>query len=150
MWRENQPDWDRLEAYSGGSARSAQNARAILINFARQSLILQPAIGVVRSPLRVLRQSSPDRRVIRGELPERRSCRQSADKRLRVSPRRPVGRMTNNIQKQINAERMQAPTTRLEAIKTVEKYLEGRVLVTFFTSFAHTVEIDSDDCDSHI
>ncbi|QXX74742.1 hypothetical protein [Methylovirgula sp. HY1] len=55
--------------------------------------------------------------------------------------------MTNNIHKQIFAERSQQPQTRIKAIKEVEKHLSGRTLVTFFTSFEHPVEIDDDDCD---
>lgn len=55
--------------------------------------------------------------------------------------------MTNNIQKQITTERMQLSPTRQAAFKAIEKHLEGRTLVTFFTSFRHVVEIDSDDCD---
>lgn len=58
-----------------------------------------------------------------------------------------VGAMANNIQKQIFAERAQFPSTRTKAIKAVEKFLEGRTLVTFFTSFHHVVEISGDDCD---
>lgn len=55
--------------------------------------------------------------------------------------------MTNNIQKKIMAERSQLSTTRTESIREVEKYLGGRTLVTFFTSFEHPVQIDNDDCD---
>ena len=55
--------------------------------------------------------------------------------------------MANNIQKRINAERFQHSTTRTDAIREVEKYLNGRTLVTFFTSFDHPVEIDDNDCD---
>ncbi len=57
------------------------------------------------------------------------------------------GKVTNNIQKAISSERTQSHTTRLQAIREVEKHLDGRTLVTFFTSFMHTVEIDNDDCD---
>lgn len=55
--------------------------------------------------------------------------------------------MTNNIHKAITVERMQLPPTREAAIKSVQKHLNGRTLVTFFTSFRHTVEINTDDCD---
>lgn len=55
--------------------------------------------------------------------------------------------MTNNIQKQIFAERRQTPETRVAPIQKVEKYLGGRALVTFFTSFDGSAEIDSEDCD---
>jgi hypothetical protein len=55
--------------------------------------------------------------------------------------------MANNIQKQIFAERGQFPLTRTKIIETVQGGLEGRTLVTFFTSFHHVVEIDVDDCD---
>ena len=55
--------------------------------------------------------------------------------------------MTNNIQKQIFAERRQSPETRVKAIREVEKYLDGRALVTFFTSFDGSSEIDNEDCD---
>jgi hypothetical protein len=58
-----------------------------------------------------------------------------------------AGAMTNNIQKQIIAERLQMAATREPAIKEVEKHLGGRTLVTFFTSFHHVVEINTDDCD---
>ncbi|MGE3997260.1 MAG: ATP-dependent Clp protease proteolytic subunit [Variibacter sp.] len=55
--------------------------------------------------------------------------------------------MANNIQRQIFAERAQFPSTRTAAIRAVEKNLNGRTLVTFFTSFNHIVEIENDDCD---
>lgn len=55
--------------------------------------------------------------------------------------------MINNIHKQISAERLQTANTRLKAIEEVEKHLDGRTLVTFFTSFDHPVAIDNGDCD---
>jgi hypothetical protein len=58
--------------------------------------------------------------------------------------------MADNIQGTIYAERRQGHRTRVDAIKNVEGHLGGRTLVTFFTSFSHTVEIDSDDCDKLI
>ena len=55
--------------------------------------------------------------------------------------------MTVSIHKQIFSERGQAPSTRIEAIQEVEKYLSGRTLVTFFTSFGGSVGIEDEDCD---
>lgn len=55
--------------------------------------------------------------------------------------------MTNNIQKRIFSERNQHPETRIDAIKEVEKHLDGRTLVTFFTSFFGGEGIVDDDCD---
>jgi len=49
--------------------------------------------------------------------------------------------MTNNIQRQ------QSHHTRIPCIDAVEKFLEGRTLVTFFTSFDHPVDISNTDCD---
>jgi hypothetical protein len=84
---------------------------------------------------------------LKGELRERRSFLQSAERKSRGSLLGRVGMMTNNIHKQIFSERLQIANTRLRAIEEVEKYLNGRTLVTFFTSFNHTVDIDSNDCD---
>lgn len=55
--------------------------------------------------------------------------------------------MANNIHKQIVTERGQLSSTRRSAIEAVQKNLGGRTLITFFTSFVHVVEIDTDDCD---
>jgi hypothetical protein len=55
--------------------------------------------------------------------------------------------MTNNIHKQIFSERRQTPETRIKTIQEVEKHLEGRTLVTFFTSFEYPAEIENSDCD---
>lgn len=55
--------------------------------------------------------------------------------------------MTNSIQKQIFSEGRQTPSTRIKAVEEVEKYLGGRTLVTFFTSFSGSVGIEDDDCD---
>lgn len=55
--------------------------------------------------------------------------------------------MPDSIQRQVFAERRQAPSTRVNAIKEVETHLGGRTLVTFFTSFDHPLGIDDNDCD---
>lgn len=55
--------------------------------------------------------------------------------------------MTDSIHKQLFSEKLQAPSTRIGAIQEVEKYLGGRTLVTFFTSFSSGVGIEHDDCD---
>ncbi len=55
--------------------------------------------------------------------------------------------VAKNIHKQISSERAQGPTTRASLFDEVEKYLSGRTLVTFFTSFNHGVDIDDDTCD---
>lgn len=55
--------------------------------------------------------------------------------------------MTDSIHKQLFSERLQSPSTRIETIQEVEKYLSGRTLVTFFTTFSGGVGIEDDDCD---
>lgn len=84
---------------------------------------------------------------IRAHSRHQRGTRERRRHLCQGSPPSHAGRMTNNIQKQIYAERGQFPATRKTAIQAVEKDLAGRTLVTFFTSFNHVVEIDADDCD---
>jgi Serine dehydrogenase proteinase len=84
----------------------------------------------------------------KGEQHEPNGFRGSAEVRSRDLPLRRAGKgMPNNVQKKIFSERSQSPTTRISAVEEVEKYLGGRTLVTFFTSFDHPVDIDDDDCD---
>lgn len=52
-----------------------------------------------------------------------------------------------NTHKQIFAELNQDTQTRQPLYEEIEKELEGRALVSFFTSFAHPVSISDDDCD---
>lgn len=52
-----------------------------------------------------------------------------------------------NIHKQILSEIKQDQSTRKKYIIAVEKLLEGRPLVSFFTSFNYPVSIDDSDCD---
>ena len=53
----------------------------------------------------------------------------------------------SNVHKQINAGIGQAPETRIELFKELQKSLGDRTLVTFFTSFKYPVDITDDDCD---
>jgi hypothetical protein len=55
--------------------------------------------------------------------------------------------MPRNVFAEINAERRQSAPTRRPLIRRIERHLEGRALVTFFTSFKHPVSISDDDCD---
>ena len=52
-----------------------------------------------------------------------------------------------NIHKSILQERQQSPDTRRKYFSNLERYFEGRAIVSFFTSFDHPVSIDDDDCD---
>jgi len=52
-----------------------------------------------------------------------------------------------NVHKAVTTELMQGPATRLSLFRKIEKHLEGRKLVTFFTSFNWQVDITDDDCD---
>jgi len=52
-----------------------------------------------------------------------------------------------NVHKQINVEVNQTPETRVRLFKKLQKELENRTLVTFFTSFIYPVDITDDDCD---
>ena len=52
-----------------------------------------------------------------------------------------------NTHKQIFAELNQDTQTRAPLYKEIEEQLDGRALVSFFTSFAHPVSISDDDCD---
>jgi ClpP class serine protease len=53
-----------------------------------------------------------------------------------------------NVYLSIGAEVDQAPTTRRPLFGKIEKALEGRALVTFFTSFNHPVQIEDSDVDA--
>ncbi len=55
--------------------------------------------------------------------------------------------MAQNIHSQIQQETLQSGRTREHLFPKIEKYLEGRRLVTFFTSFSYPVQIDDDDVD---
>ena len=55
--------------------------------------------------------------------------------------------MKKNVYKTILGEQGQSPDTRKALFPAVEKSLEGRALVTFFTSFRYPVSINDDDCD---
>lgn len=55
--------------------------------------------------------------------------------------------MANNIHKRIFSEQAQDPSTRTSYIEEVEKFFDGRTLVTFFTSFDKYASIDHNDCD---
>lgn len=52
-----------------------------------------------------------------------------------------------NTQKEINGEINQGPSTRTRLFKAIEGELEGRTLVTLFTSFNYNVQLDDNDCD---
>ena len=111
-----------------------------------------------RRPLKASRISTTGRtrrRLLLGDWVEKREerrepndCHRSEGEKSRAMRHRCAGRkMTSSIQKQIFSERSQAPSTRIEAIQEVEKYLDGRTLVTFFTSFSGSVGIEDVDCD---
>src|SRR6185437_15766458 len=55
-----------------------------------------------------------------------------------------------NVYSAIGAEMSQQPQTRRKFFTTIEraKEIEGRSLVTFFTSFNHPVQIEDADCDA--
>ena len=52
-----------------------------------------------------------------------------------------------NVYETILDEQSQSPNTRKALFSAVEEHLEGRALVTFFTSFKYLVSISDDDCD---
>jgi ATP-dependent protease ClpP protease subunit len=54
--------------------------------------------------------------------------------------------MTKNIYRDVATESFQGHGTRRNLFKKIEDRLEGRKLVTFFTSFSHPVMIDNEDC----
>ena len=51
-----------------------------------------------------------------------------------------------NVYKTVFGEQSQTPDTRKQLFSAVEKHLEGRTLVTFFTSFKHLASINDTDC----
>ena len=51
-----------------------------------------------------------------------------------------------NVYKTVLDEQNQAPDTRKKLFSAVEKHLEGRTLVTFFTRFGHLVSLNDADC----
>ncbi len=51
-----------------------------------------------------------------------------------------------NVYKTVFGEQSQTPDTRKQLFSAVEKHLEGRTLVTFFTSFKHLASINDADC----
>jgi hypothetical protein len=55
-----------------------------------------------------------------------------------------------HVFEEINAERHQQPETRRKFFDQIGKFeeLEGRTLVTFFTSFNHPVQMEDADCDA--
>jgi ClpP class serine protease len=103
-----------------------------------------PNLGIEKTPLLFPLVAAGEKR--EGLLALRNYQRIGGSRSLK-SQRQRAGGVTNNIQKQIFAERLQSPQTREAAIREVQKYLDGRTLVTFFTSFNHVVEIDNADCD---
>jgi ClpP class serine protease len=52
-----------------------------------------------------------------------------------------------NTQKEINSEVSQGPSSRTRLFAPIERGLDGRVLVSLFTSFNYNVQLDDDDCD---
>ena len=50
-----------------------------------------------------------------------------------------------NVYKTVFGEQSQTPETRNQLFSEVEKHLEGRTLVTFFTSFKHLASINDAD-----
>ena len=74
-----------------------------------------------------------------GRLPEKRP-KLGGLQNLRVPEMR-------NIHKAINTEISQSADTRKRHFRRAEKYLDGRKLVSFFTSFNYAVEIKDEDCD---
>lgn len=52
-----------------------------------------------------------------------------------------------NVHRVIGAEVSQDPAGRKRFFREIEKSLEGRVLISFFTSFNKPVQIDDNDCD---
>ena len=52
-----------------------------------------------------------------------------------------------NVYKTVFGEQSQSPDTRKQLFSAVEKHLEGRALVTLFTSFKHIVSLNDADCD---
>lgn len=53
-----------------------------------------------------------------------------------------------NVYLAISAEAQQQPSTRKALFQKIEKELDGRALVTFFTSFNHPVQIEDADVDA--
>lgn len=51
------------------------------------------------------------------------------------------------VYKKVGDERWQTPASRRPLFTKVSRALQGRAVVTFFTSFRHPVQIDDDDCD---
>lgn len=52
-----------------------------------------------------------------------------------------------NTQKQIMSEVAQGPSTRVALFDPIENELDGRALITLFTSFRYNVQLDDEDCD---
>lgn len=57
-------------------------------------------------------------------------------------------RLMHNVYRAIGLESQQAPETRRPLFKKIEAQLDGRALVSFFTSFNHPVQIEDADCDA--
>lgn len=55
--------------------------------------------------------------------------------------------IARNIHKTINTELVQGPESRSHLFKSIEDHLDGRALVTYFTSFVHNAPVNDDDCD---
>lgn len=53
-----------------------------------------------------------------------------------------------NVYVAISAESQQQPSTRRQLFRTIERGIEGRALVSFFTSFNHPVQIEDADVDA--
>jgi ClpP class serine protease len=53
-----------------------------------------------------------------------------------------------NVYGAIGAETSQSPSTRKSLFQKIERELNGRALVSFFTSFNHPVQIEDSDCDA--
>ena len=52
-----------------------------------------------------------------------------------------------NFHKAINSEFSQSPDTRRHLFAPIERFLQGRALVTLFTSFVYDVSLNDNDCD---
>ena len=52
-----------------------------------------------------------------------------------------------NVYGEILAQQGQSPDTRKDLFHAIESHLDGRSLVTLFTSFSHVAAINDDDCD---
>lgn len=54
---------------------------------------------------------------------------------------------SNNVHKVINSEIGQGPESRTSLFAEIENELNGRAVVSYFTSFVHNASVHDDDCD---